>query len=79
MDNAVLCRCGEELNQSIVFKDDDVKSCPNCSVQRGVHVFYEYEAFGTRNDNGTVRVQSHCTACRNHGRMGYPNPFMTCG
>lgn len=69
-----VCRCGEELNQSIVFSGEDVKSCPNCSSEEGVHVFYEYEAFGYRNEGR--HVQSWCTACRD--RAEKPEAFMRC-
>lgn len=69
-----MCVCGEELNQSIVFATDDVKSCPNCSVEQGVHVFFTYEDFGTRNEGR--HLQSWCTACRTH--QAKPPEFMRC-
>ncbi len=74
MNQEPVCVCGEELNQSIVFKDDDVKSCPNCSVEAGRHVFYTYEDFGYRLDG--KYVQSWCTACRSHEAK--TTPFMEC-
>jgi hypothetical protein len=62
------------LDQSIAFKDDDVKSCPNCSVEAGHHVFYGYDDFGYRMLNGHETLQSWCMACRSRGRWNTPIP-----
>jgi hypothetical protein len=60
--------CGKPLNETQYH--DDLKSCPNCSVNNGQeHVFYPYpEAYGTTPLRATSKhpdgPQSHCTACR---------------
>lgn len=42
----------------------DLKSCPRCSRAEGRPVFYPVESFGTREDKGTLRVQTWCGPCR---------------
>ncbi len=62
MVNLATCSCGEELNQSIAFKDDDVKSCPNCSVDAGRHVFYMYDDLCTMiSATGSLAVTKCCS------------------
>jgi len=61
----------------VVFPQDEVKSCPNCSELADTHVFYEFDAFGVRMMQGRERLQSWCAACRSEG-MEHPQPFMRC-
>lgn len=63
--------CSQELTDSQIVRSsqpgDDViwKSCPNCSVLRGVHVYYDYEDFGFRDmGDDRVLIQSWCAPCR---------------
>jgi len=70
--------CGTPLNESVVFPQDEVKSCPNCSELAGTHIFYSFEHFGTRWMQGRERLQSWCAACRSDG-MEHPQAFMRCG
>lgn len=59
--------CNEALNLSevVVKGQDEYKSCPNCSVQHGFHIFYRTGDFGNRNmGDGRIVIQSWCPDCR---------------
>ena len=61
--------CGEPLNRSRYSPSRDLKSCPECSVRNGSHVFRPYpDAFGTSemraSDEEPEGPQSYCSACR---------------
>ncbi len=65
-----LCRiCGKPLNEAQYSEDRAYKSCPNCSTNEGIHIFYKYpEGFGTTElritQNNPEGGQSHCKSCR---------------
>ncbi len=64
--------CGDSLKRAKWV--NGYKSCPNCSKNRGYHVFYEVDDFGTRNMGGNrgIEYQSHCKGCRGGGRIYHP-------
>jgi hypothetical protein len=62
--NARCAHCDQLLKRSQHRDDGAMKSCPNCSVFEGEHVYYPYpQSFGARaQDPG--RDQTDCDACR---------------
>ncbi|MBW3845061.1 hypothetical protein GPV00_12715 [Aeromonas hydrophila] len=73
------CSCGQPLNHSVVFHQNGqkLKSCPNCSEQAGVHVFYRAGEFGFRRMASVTRIQSWCRGCRAKHRYRL-DPVRTC-
>lgn len=61
--------CGEPLNES--QDEQGWKSCPQCSVENGEHVFRPLSDFGHTEARGTGHepdgVQSWCSSCRDRG------------
>lgn len=41
-----------------------LKSCPRCSVRKGVFVFHDMTRFGMRLNHGQYMIQSWCLDCR---------------
>lgn len=64
----VVCRGCKYLlseSQEIEIDGELLKSCPKCSSNKGVHIFYRYEDFGMRDmGDGRHIVQSWCPSCR---------------
>lgn len=65
MGRCAVCECSLNDSQDAVHNSVDYKSCPKCSVDAGVHVFYKTEDFGYRDmGDGRHIVQSWCPSCR---------------
>ena len=63
----VCSTCQQSLHDSVVIERNGevFKSCPSCSSNAGIHVFYKYDDFGMRNmGDGRLIVQSWCQGCR---------------
>lgn len=72
--------CSKSLSQSQYRSG--YKSCPACSQNAGVHIFYKYpEAFGTTplraTPNHPEGPQSHCENCRG-GNVGPHSGALKC-
>ena len=78
MGDCAVCDCSLNESQDAVHNGIDYKSCPKCSADAGVHVFYQIEDFGYRDmGDGRNIVQSWCRACRGEVKPGIP-PAYTC-
>lgn len=76
MAMCAVCECS--LNDSQVLEDGskEFKSCPKCSVEAGVHVFYKAEDFGFREmGDGRHIIQSWCPSCRSGENPSIPEAF----
>lgn len=76
--------CTHALNRARYSADKALKSCPSCSVERGVHIFHPHpDAFGTTDarvtDHTPDGVQSYCAECRagESPQQGTPCPSVT--
>lgn len=70
--------CDRPLNISQDLELDGIcyKSCPKCSIEHGVHVFYKTEVFGCRDmGDGRHIVQSWCSSCRSGENPSIPEVF----
>lgn len=73
--------CSYSLNDSQVKeqKGEEYKSCPKCSVDAGVHMFYKTKDFGFRDmGDGRHIVQSWCPSCRSGENPSVPLAFKCC-
>jgi len=78
MGNCVVCDRSLNESQDAVQDGVEYKSCPKCSEDVGVHVFYKTHDFGFRDmGDGRKIVQSWCQACRSELKPGIP-PAYTC-
>lgn len=70
--------CHQPLNETQWKKEKQYKSCPCCSQNAKIHIFYKYpEAFGntplratTNNPDGP---QSYCENCRGGNKGPHPD------
>ena len=70
--------CEQSLSYSREVEQEGVeyKSCPKCSADAGVHVFYKTIDFGYRDmGDGRHIVQSWCPACRSGEKPSIPPAF----
>ncbi|PNO81128.1 hypothetical protein MC77_020455 [Citrobacter koseri] len=76
MGICAVCECSLNDSQDVVHKGVDYKSCPKCSADAGVHVFYKTEDFGYRDmGDGRHIVQSWCPSCRSGDNPSIPEAF----
>lgn len=76
MGVCAVCGCSLNDSQDAVHKGIDYKSCPKCSADAGVHVFYKTVDFGFRDmGDGRHIVQSWCPSCRSGDNPSAPEAF----
>ncbi len=76
MGICAVCECSLNDSQDAVHNGVDYKSCPKCSADAGVHVFYKTEDFGFRDmGDGRYIVQSWCPSCRSGENPSIPEAF----
>ena len=79
--DARCAHCDQLLKRSQHRDGGTMKSCPNCSMFEGEHVFYRYpEAFGTVGAGAAEagRDQSDCRLCRSNAGLPHPGGI-SCG
>ncbi len=71
--------CEEVLSASVTAQvsGESVKSCPKCSTDVGIHVFYSFEDFGWRRCGEHQYIQSWCSS-RRKSADGHPAPKHRC-
>lgn len=76
MGGCAVCKFSLNDSQYAAHKGIDFKSCPKCSADAGVHVFYKTEDFGYRDmSDGRHLVQSWCPSCRSGDNPSIPEAF----
>lgn len=76
MATCAVCECSLNDSQVVEHGCKEFKSCPKCSVDAGVHVFYKTEDFGFRDmGDGRHIIQSWCPSCRSGENPSIPEAF----